>query len=199
MAPPVPFVGLTGAISSGKSTALGALARLGAATLSTDEVTHEILTASETADRLAKRWGDDIRAHGGGVDRAKVGEVVFGDPGELKWLESVLHPLVGERIVGWRAELPAETPLAVVEVPLLFEAGMEAVFDGTLVVVAGERRTEWLEARGDRSVEGRAGRQLTEEDKAARATWVVENHGSPADLEAKLMDLWPRMTRKDAP
>lgn len=195
MAPPTPFIGLTGAISSGKSTALAALERLGAATLSTDAETHDLLAAPETVDRLAARWGDDVRADDDGVDRAKVGEIVFADPDELRWLESVLHPLVGERVVRWRSELPADTPLAVVEVPLLFEAGMDAVFDATLVVVAGdERRRAWLEERGDRSVEARSGRQLTEAEKAERATWAVNNDGTPEDLERRLGDLWPELT-----
>ena len=67
---------------------------------------------------------------------------------------------------------------------------MEAGFDGVLVVAAGERRAGWLEERGDKGVEGRSGRQLTEEEKSARATWVVENDGTLEDLEAKLGDMW---------
>lgn len=185
------IIGLTGAIASGKSTALDALARLGAATLSTDAVTHELLAEPATLERLTERWGPEV-ASGGEVDRAKVGEVVFADPVELRWLESLLHPLVGERVARWRQELPAGTELGVVEVPLLFEAGMEAFFDGTLVVRAGEeRRAEWVSARGDGSVEERSGRQLTEREKAGRATWVVENDGTPGDLAQKLEALLP--------
>jgi dephospho-CoA kinase len=190
-APKPVFIGLSGAIASGKSEALAALGRLGAATLSTDAVTHELLEEPATLARLVERWGPEV-SDGGRVDRAKVGEVVFADPDELRWLESVLHPLVGERVVGWREQLNAGTELAVVEVPLLFEAGMEPFFDATLVVVAGdERRERWAGERGTAGLEGRSGRQLTEDEKAARATFVVRNDGDLADLEAALRELWP--------
>ena len=156
-------------------------------------MTHELLDEPATLARLVERWGPEV-SDGGRVDRAKVGEIVFADPDELRWLESVLHPLVGERVVGWRGQLNAGTELAVVEVPLLFEAGMEPFFDATLVVVAGdERRERWAAERGTAGLEGRSGRQLTEDEKAARATFVVRNDGDLADLEAALRELWPRL------
>lgn len=187
------FIGLSGAIASGKSEALAALGRLGAATLSTDAVTHQILDEPATLERLVERWGPEV-GPGGRVDRAKVGEIVFERPDELRWLESVLHPLVGERVVAWREELDGSTELAVVEVPLLFEAGMEPFFDATLVVVAGdERRARWAGARGTEAVTERSARQLTEAEKADRATFTVANDGDLADLEAALRELWPRL------
>jgi dephospho-CoA kinase len=191
-APPV-FIGLSGAIASGKSEALAALGRLGAATLSTDAVTHEVLDEPATLERLVERWGPEV-GPGGSVDRKRIGEIVFAQPDELRWLESVLHPLVGERVVAWRDRLDGATELAVVEVPLLFEAGMEGVFDATLVVVAGdERRAKWAGERGTEALDGRSARQLTEEEKAARATFVVRNDGDLADLEGALRKLWPRL------
>jgi dephospho-CoA kinase len=192
-APPEPaFVGLTGAIGSGKSETLRALDRLGAATLSTDEVAHEALADPEVVKQLSERWGADV-APDGNVNRERVGEIVFADSDELRWLESLTHPKVGQRVLEWRGALPADTELAVVEVPLLFEAGMEAFFDGVLVVVAGDRREAWLAARGDRGVEGRSGRQLSEQEKAERANWVVENDGTLEDLEKNLRELWPAL------
>ena len=183
------FIGLTGAIGSGKSEALRALERLGAATLSTDEVAHEALADPDVLAKLVARWGPSVEA-GGTVDRKAVGEIVYSEPDELRWLESITHPKVGEKVWDWRQGLAPEVELAVVEVPLLFEAEMEGIFDGVLVISAGERRAGWLEARGDAGVEGRAGRQLTEEEKVERATWVVANDGSLADLEAKLKAMW---------
>jgi dephospho-CoA kinase len=174
------------------------LERLGAATLSTDDVAHEVLGAPDVLRELVGRWGPDV-ARDGNVDRARVGEIVFSDTSELRWLESITHPKVGERVVAWRTglESPAGSPLpvelGVVEVPLLFEAGMEGFFDGVLVVVAGARRAGWLEARGDAGVDGRAGRQMTEEEKAERATWVVANDGTLQDLESKLREMWPQL------
>lgn len=201
MAAPGPaFIGLSGAIASGKSEALAALGRLGAATLSTDAVAHAILDEPETLARLAERWGPGV-ARDGRVNRERVASIVFNDPDELRWMETLMHPLVGERVLRWRAELGTGAKLAVVEVPLLFEAGMEELFDATLVVVAGEeRRSQRAADRGTGQVEGRAGRQLTEEEKAARATFVVRNDGSLDDLEAALRELWPRLVAaRDAP
>jgi dephospho-CoA kinase len=192
-APKPVFIGLSGAIASGKSEALAALGRLGAATLSTDRVTHELLDEPATLERLMDRWGPDV-ASGGGVDRARVGAIVFDDPDELRWLESVLHPLVGERVAAWRDQLGDSSELAVVEVPLLFEAGMEPFFDATLVVVAGdERRERWAAERGTGGLDGRTERQLSEEEKADRATFVVANDGDLADLEDALRRLWPQL------
>jgi dephospho-CoA kinase len=194
------LIGLSGAIASGKSATLEALGRLGAATLSTDAVTHQLLDEPEVLARLTERWGPEV-GPGGKVDRARIGEIVFADPDELHWLESLLHPLVGGRMLAWRAELDGETEVAVVEVPLLFEAGMEQLFDATLVVVAGdERRAQWASERGTTDFEGRSARQLPEAEKAARATFVVANDGNLDDLEAVLSELWPRLVaaRKEA-
>jgi dephospho-CoA kinase len=185
----VPFVGLTGGIAAGKSEALRALERLGAATLSSDEVVHELQTTGEVREALIERFGDAV-APDGQVDRGAVAEVVFGDDEHRKWLEGLLWPRVGERIAAWREEQDRVDPrprAAVVEVPLLFEAGMEAVFDRTIAVVADEpTRSERAGARGHRGVESRTSRQLSQEEKARRADVVVRNDGSLDDLEREL-------------
>ena len=191
-APPV-FVGLTGAVAAGKSEALAAFARLGAATLSTDAVTHGLLGTAEVRERLVERWGEAVLADGQ-VERGTVGEIVFERPDELAWLESVLHPLVGARIVEWRRLLPAGTSLAVVEVPLLFETGMEGSFDATVCVVADDSiRAARAGDRGTELLEGRSSRQLSQDEKAARATHVISNDGSLAELEERLGRLMPEL------
>lgn len=193
-APPVPFIGLTGAVAAGKSAALAAFDRLGAETLSTDQATHDLLASEEVATRLAERWGEDV-APEGVVDRARVGAIVFERPEELRWLEEQLHPLVGGRVAEWRQGLPDDAKLAVVEVPLLFETGMEAAFDATVCVVAGdELRATRAGERGTEMVAERGGRQLSQEEKAARATHLVSNDGSPEDLEARIAELIPKLT-----
>ena len=194
-APPrSPFVALTGGIAAGKSEALDAFARLGAATLSSDAIVHELLDDADVRARLADRWGDRV-LDGDRVDRGRVGEIVFERPDELAWLESTLHPLVAEEIAGWRKSLPADTPLAVVEVPLLFETGMDAAFDATLAVMAeDEVRANRAGTRGTDLLEGRSGRQLTQEEKAARADHVIHNDGSLEELEAEIERLMPALT-----
>jgi dephospho-CoA kinase len=197
MAPPL-LIGMTGGIAAGKTEALAAFERLGAATISSDAVVHELLGSEEVRDRLVQRWGEDV-APDGEVDRRRVGEIVFESPRELAWLEAELHPRVAERIAAWRAGLPEGTEVAVVEVPLLFEAAMEGAFDETVAVVADEDvRRERAEARGHALIEERAARQLHQDDKAARANHVVRNDGSLEDLEKSLSELMAQLTRRDS-
>jgi dephospho-CoA kinase len=182
-------VGLTGGIAAGKSEALAAFRRLGAATISSDAVVHELLDGEPLRGRLIERWGEEV-APEGRVDRTRVGEIVFADPGELKWLESQVHPLVGERIGAWLASLSPETKVAVVEVPLLFESEMEGVFDTTVAVVTSDEvRRARAEARGHVLVDERNARQLPQEEKAARAEHVIENDGTREELEGRLSAL----------
>ncbi|HEV2790516.1 MAG TPA: dephospho-CoA kinase [Solirubrobacterales bacterium] len=188
-------IGLTGGIAAGKSEALAAFGRLGAATLSSDAVVHELLETEPLRGRLVERWGAEV-APEAGVDRAKIGEIVFADPEQLTWLEAQIHPLVQERTAEWLLALPAETEFAVVEVPLLFEAGSDKVFDATVAIVtADEVRRERAAARGHALVDEREARQLTQAEKAGRAEHVVENNGSVEDLERALSALLARLSR----
>jgi dephospho-CoA kinase len=188
-------IGLTGGIAAGKSEALAAFSRLGAATLSSDAVVHELLDSEPLIGRLTERWGPEV-APGGEVDRGRVGEIVFADPDQLTWLEQQIHPLVGERIGAWLSALPVGTEVAVIEVPLLFESGMEGVFDTTVAIVTeDEVRRRRAAARGHALVDEREARQLAQEEKAARATHVVINDGSVEDLERSLSAVLAKLSR----
>jgi dephospho-CoA kinase len=183
------FIGLTGGIGAGKSETLAAFEMLGAATLSTDRVTHELLDDDRVRAALIERWGPEV-APGDGVDRNRVGEIVFSDPGELAFLEGVLHPRVGVHVLEWRENLGADVEVAVVEVPLLFEAAMEGAFDATVAVVAGDEiREARLRERGQPGLEEREGRQLDQAEKERRADHVIRNEGSIEELESKVSEL----------
>jgi dephospho-CoA kinase len=179
-------------MGAGKSAALAALERLGAATVSSDEIVHELLAGDEVRDELLERLGPSV-ARGGRVDRKAVAEIVFKDDEKRKWLEGVLWPRVGQRIVEWREELESRNPpprAAVVEVPLLFEAGMEGAFDATVAIVAPEHlRARRAHARKQSGLGGRASRQLSQKEKAEKADYVVRNDGSLRTLEEKLSEL----------
>ncbi len=188
-------IGLTGGIAAGKTEALEAFARLGAATLSSDAVVHELLESPELQATLIARWGPEV-APDGTIDRAKIGEIVFADPEQLSWLEGQIHPLVQGKTAAWLLSLPADTEVAVVEVPLLFEAGNDEAFDTTVAVVtADEVRRERAAARGHALVDEREARQLTQLEKAERAEHVVENDGSVEDLERALSALLAKLRR----
>ena len=180
-----PFVGLTGGLGAGKSEALRLLGTLGADTLSTDAVVHELLGSDELRDAIVAKLGPEV-APDGHLDRGLIAERVFGDDEARAWLEGELWPRVGERVATWRADV-ADDRVAVVEVPLLFEAGMEDAFDATIAVVADEAvREKRAASREHRSVAERSGRQLTQAEKADRADFTVRNDGSLDELKESL-------------
>lgn len=184
------LIGLTGGIAAGKSEALRIFERLGAATISTDALVHDLLGTDDVRDRLIERWGDEV-APGGQVDRGRIGAIVFERPDELRWLESVLHPLVGERVAAWHDGLADDVGVAVVEVPLLFEGTMERMFDATVAISADDaERERRAAARGTGALEARSDRQLSQAEKAARATHAIANDGTVEELEAELARLY---------
>jgi dephospho-CoA kinase len=188
-------IGLTGGIAAGKSEALAAFGRLGAATLSSDAVVHDLLESDSFRAELVERWGSEVAPAGAPTDRGRIGGIVFADPDELAWLESRIHPLVGAETARWLAALPEDTEVAVIEVPLLFEGGRSEAFDTTVSIVAGEDvRKERAAARGHALVDAREARQLTQEEKAERADHVVVNDGTVADLEAALSALLAKLS-----
>jgi dephospho-CoA kinase len=195
----VPFVGLTGGLGAGKSEALRAFGELGAATLSTDAVVHELYASPEVRDAVVARWGADV-APGGVVDRAAVARHAFASPDERAWLEGLLWPLVGERVAAWRAAEEAREPpppALVVETPLLFEAGLDGLYDATLVIVADESvRAARAAARGHAAVDERTARQLSQEEKAARADHVVRNDRDLAALEQELAAVLEKLSTR---
>jgi dephospho-CoA kinase len=191
------FVGLTGGIGAGKSEALAAFERLGAATLSTDRVAHDLLEDDEVRAALVDRWGEEI-APDGQVDRDGVSEIVFNDRGELAWLESVTHPRVGAHVLEWRQNLDPGVPVAVVEVPLLFEAVMEDAFDATVAVVADDGlRDARLRERGQGGLAGREERQLDQAEKGRRADHIIRNDGSLEELESEVRKLIEQLTARE--
>jgi dephospho-CoA kinase len=188
----VPFVGLTGGIGAGKSTALEALERAGAAVLSTDRVVHELYEDDDVASAVRGRFGDAIERDGV-VDRGVLARVAFATSEDRAWLEGLLWPRVGSRMAAWRdafAASPDPPRALVVEVPLLFESGMDRAFDATIAVVASEDlRAARAGGRGHEALEERSARQLTQQEKAHRATYVVVNEGTVEELESKMSSL----------
>ena len=185
-------------MGAGKSTALAALGRLGVATLSTDAVVHELYGDAVVREAVVERWGEEV-APGGVVDRSRVAAHAFADERERAWLEGMLWPLVGGRVAAWLKQVSEREPppkAAVIEVPLLFEAEMEGAYDATIAVVAREDvRRERAASRGHTLEEVREGRQLSQEEKARRATYVVSNDGSEQELQAQLTGVVEKLQR----
>jgi dephospho-CoA kinase len=172
------------------------LGRLGASTLSTDAVVHELYEDPEVIEAVVERWGPEV-APDGIVDRSTIARRAFADEEERRWLEGVLWPRVGDRMIAWRdAESRREPPppALVVEVPLLFEAGMEGAFETTVAVVTDEEvRARRAGERGHEVVDERLARQLTQEEKAELADHVVANSGTIEELEQTLSELLEKL------
>ncbi len=183
----LPCIAITGGIGSGKSAALAAFGRLGAAVLSADEIVHALYRQEDVVSLVADRFGQDLVTDSGEIDRATLGSRAFKDPEAMSFLEGVLHPRIGRWRVAWQERMRALVPsptLLVCEVPLVFEAGLERDYDAVLVVTASDDiRRARVEARGQRFDERRA-RQLPEAEKVARADASYVNDGSLAELDA---------------
>jgi dephospho-CoA kinase len=166
-------VALTGGIAAGKSEALEAFARHGAATASSDAIVHELLAHDrEVRDAIRERWGEDAVG-----DRARIASIVFGNAEELAWLEHLLHPRVVERQLEWLEHVTA--PVAVIEIPLLFETGGEKRFDKVVVITAPR---DVRDARRG-PVDERESRLLPDEEKVRRADYSYVNDGTLAELD----------------
>jgi dephospho-CoA kinase len=178
-------VAITGGIGAGKSEALRAFAKLGAATVSSDEIVHHLLRNDEDVKRaVVEQLGDGVLDDKGEIDRARVAQRVFTDHRQLEWLEGLLHPLVSREYLTWReqlAQLDDPPAVCVTEVPLLYEAGSEDRFDKVVVITAPE---EVRRRRTKVPITQRSGRLIDDEEKVRRADYAYVNDGSLRKLEA---------------
>ena len=177
-------VAITGGIGSGKSEALKAFARHGAATVSSDEIVHHLLLHPEVKEKIVARVGNGVIDPNGEIDRGALATTVFNDREALAFLEELLHPLVSAEYLKWRddlAQLPDPPRVCVTEVPLLYEVGGETRFDKVVVITAP---TKLRRARSQLTVDERDGRFLPEREKAARADYAFSNIGTLDELDA---------------
>ena len=177
-------VAITGGIGSGKSEALKAFARHGAATVSSDEIVHHLLRHSDVKDKIVERVGNGVVGPDGEIDRTALATTVFNDREALAFLEQLLHPLVAAEYLKWRddlARLPNPPGVCVTEVPLLYEVGGETRFDKVVVITAP---TKLRRARSEVVVDERDGRFLPEREKVSRADFAFSNTGTLDELDA---------------
>lgn len=193
-------VGLTGGIATGKSTVLQMLAGLGARVLSADAIVHELLdNDADVRRRVVAAFGPECASRDGSLDRAWLARVVFADARKRRELEEIIHPAVISRIRSWlEAEGARQAGVCVVEVPLLFEAGLQDMFD-VAVVVSSEHEVQAhrLNKRGLSPGESaaRIGAQMPLGAKEQLAGYVLRNDGSIEELRARVREFWENLPR----
>jgi len=182
-------IGLTGGIGSGKSLVLNILSQKGVPILQTDLLGHQLLTEKKFAAALAHQFGLFVLDRKGGVDRKKLGKLIFEDPRKREALNQLLHPEIRKRVARWILRESRKSPppfLVIVEVPLLFERGYYKAFDGILCVSAPLKlRRERLFKRGWglAEIKKREKTQWSQTRKNQKADWILDNSKGPQDLE----------------
>jgi dephospho-CoA kinase len=189
-------VAITGGIGAGKSEALAAFARHGAAVISSDDIVHRLLREDESVRaELVERFGKSVLDDEGHVDRGAIAQIVFADPEALEWLEGLLHPLVVQEYLGWRerlAEGDDPPPVTATEVPLLYEVGGQDRFDVVVVVTAPP---DVRGARTDVDAEEREPRLLPDSVKVAQADFAYVNDDSLEKLDDFVKGVVRELTR----
>jgi dephospho-CoA kinase len=192
-------IALTGGPGSGKSTVAQMFRDLGVEVIDADEVAHTVVARGTLAwEELRREFGPDYFQEDGSLDRAKMAEIVFQDAGARQKLNAIVHPKVAREIARRLTDLAARgVALVMVEVPLLFEAGLEKNFDAVIVVEAGEKeQIDRIAARDGRPTREAAGiiqAQWPLDAKKARANFVVDNRGSLTDTRDQVKKLWQRL------
>jgi len=193
------MVGLTGGIGSGKSTVAGLLARRGAVVVDADAIAREVVEPGTPAlAKLVEQFGPSILQADGSLDRPALAAVAFVDDEHRKQLEAITHPAIGEEFLRRVAAAPAEA-VVIHDVPLLVESKRGFEYAAVIVVEAPlDTRLDRLEARGvpRDDARRRIDLQATDEERRKVATWVVDNAGDLAGLEAKIIEIWTDLERR---
>jgi len=195
------LVGLTGGIASGKSAVADLLADHGAVVIDADLLAHEVTApGSQALAEIAARFGADLVSPAGALDRAALAQIVFADPEARADLERITHPRIRarsqERI---SAAIADGAPLVVYSAPLFFEAMLETWIPEVIVVdVDPETQRQRLTARDGAEALARIESQLPLEEKRARASYLIDNRGTPAETAAQVAALWQKLVGVEA-
>ncbi|MCE9681223.1 dephospho-CoA kinase [Halomonas alkalisoli] len=193
------IIGVTGGIASGKSTVARAFAALGVPWVDADDVAREVVepgepALAEIAERYSREEGPRVLQEDGSLDRRALREIVFADPAERQWLESVTHPRIRQRLVAHLERLQAEgAPYVLLVSPLLFESGQSEMADRCLVIDVPESLQIARTAARDDVDEAQAraivAAQMPRAERLARADDVIDNSGDEARLKAQVAEL----------
>jgi dephospho-CoA kinase len=190
-------VGLTGGIGSGKSEVSRRLADRGAIIIDADAIAREVVAPGTPGlAAVAAEFGDQVLLPGGGLDRERLGEIVFADPARLAALNGIVHPLVGQRMAELEGSAAPDS-VVVHDVPLIAENNLAAGYDVVVVVDAPPQlqldRLIRLRGMKDDQARARMAAQSSREQRLAIADLVIDNSGSLADLDRQISDIWDKL------
>ena len=191
------YLGLTGGIGSGKSTAARMFADLGATVIDADAIAKEVLEPGQLGyESIVNKFGEEILDSSGNIDRTILAAKVFQNSAKLKELEDVVHPEVASRVNEIRESLPAGSTV-IYDTPLLVEKELQHQFDQVIVVLAPEQlRTQRLLDRGlaERDIAARMGNQATDDQRRMVANYVIDNSGTLEQLRAQVLNVWNQIS-----
>ena len=190
------YLGLTGGIGSGKSTAARMFADLGAIVIDADAIAKEVLEPGQVGyESVVNNFGEEILDSSGNIDRVVLAGKVFGDTTKLKELEEIVHPAVATKVAQIRESLPAGS-IIIYDTPLLIEKSLQQQFDQVIVVLAPEAlRTQRLLARGlaQNDIIARMSNQATDEQRREIANYVIDNSSSLVELREEVQKVWTQI------
>jgi dephospho-CoA kinase len=197
------IAGLTGGIASGKSTVSGFFADAGARIIDADEIARAVVRRGSPAyNEIIDFFGDSILLPDGEIDRKRLGDIIFNDPGKKARLDAIVHPRVYKRSQALIAQIAARTPEAVVilDIPLLLEAGMETGLQEVIVVYVPEslqlKRLMNRDGLDRQAAMARIHSQIPIEEKRGRASIVIDNSGSLADSRRQTLVVFSRLKQR---
>lgn len=191
-------IGLTGGIASGKSSVAKILERLGAAVIDADALAREVVAPGEPAyQAIVAEFGEEVLAPDRTINRRALGRMVFADPEALRRLERITHPAIGERAEQKLSDLRRQgTRVAFYVAPLLIEAGVASrVYEVWVVYAdAGTQLKRLMERDGFSRDEAlrRIAAQMPMDEKKAYGRVVIDNRGTPEQLERQVREVWER-------
>lgn len=190
------YLGLTGGIGSGKSTAARMFADLGAIVIDADAIAKEVLEPGQVGyESVVNHFGEEILDSSGNIDRVVLAGKVFGDTTKLKELEEIVHPAVANKVAQIRESLPAGS-LIIYDTPLLIEKSLQQQFDQVIVVLAPQDlRTQRLLARGlaQNDIIARMSNQATDEQRREIANYMIDNSSSLVELREEVQKVWTQI------
>jgi dephospho-CoA kinase len=191
-------IGLTGGIATGKSHVVARLREAGVPVVDADVLARQaVLPGTPGFSAVVTRFGPEVVGADGTLDRRRLGSIVFAETRARRDLEAIIHPSVRAAIVSFFTALPAETPFAVADIPLLYETGRERDFEG-VIVVACDRETQIARVMTrDRlsreEAERRVAAQLPIDEKRRRADYLIDSSGTHADTDHQVAALITRL------